>query len=105
MSAQDDLVARVRAHLGDRVEREVPMFGGIAFMVDDRLVASAGRRGDLLVRVPAARHEDYLSREGAEQATMAQGRRTMGPGWVTVSPEALVDAADLAWWLDAAVAH
>lgn len=96
---QQDLVERVRELLDGRTVREVAMFGGLAFMVDERLVVSAGRGGDLLVRVPADRHDAYLDRPGAEQATMAQGRRTMGEGWVVVGAEALASDDDLGWWV------
>ncbi len=101
---QLDLVERIRVLLAERVVREVSMFGGRAFMVDERLAVSAGRRGDLLVRVPAERHEEFLDRPGAEQAVMGKDRTTMGEGWVNVLPEALVEDADLAWWVDAALA-
>lgn len=100
---QRDLVERVRVLVDGRTVREVNMFGGVAFMVDERLVVSAGRRGDLLVRVPAERHDEYLDRPGAEQATMAKGRRTMGEGWVVVDPEALASDDDLAWWVTEAL--
>ena len=41
-SEQDELVGRVRAALPQgRLIREVSMFGGRSFMVDDRMVAAA----------------------------------------------------------------
>lgn len=100
--AQEALSARVRGLLEGRLVREVNMFGGRAFMVDERLAVSVGRSGDLLVRVPAERHEEFLEQPGVSQATMAQGRRTMGPGWITVEASVLETDDQLAAWLDAA---
>ncbi|WP_235857141.1 TfoX/Sxy family protein [Occultella glacieicola] len=103
--AQADLVQRVRELLvGEPSTREVSMFGGRAFMVAESMVVSAHRSGDLLVRVPAERHDELLARPGAEQAEMGTGR-TMGPGWVTVSAATLESVADLSAWLDIALDH
>ncbi|MFT3888370.1 MAG: TfoX/Sxy family protein [Arachnia sp.] len=102
--AQADLVGRVRALLADEpVTREVPMFGGRSFMVDEKLLVSALKEGGLLVRVAAAEHEDLLRRPGAAQATMGP-ERTMGPGWIEVASEALTDDG-LASWLHVALAY
>ena len=80
------------------------MFGGRAIMVNDKMIVSAGRSGDLLVRVAADRHEPLLREPGAEQAQMGAGR-VMGPGWVTVTPEAIADDDRLAFWVDVAMRH
>ena len=83
---QHHLVQRVRALVDDEPDvREVSMFGGRAIMVNDKMIVSAGRSGDLLVHVAADRHETLLGEPGAEQAHMGAGR-VMGPGWITVAP-------------------
>lgn len=100
-----ELVERIRAALADRPStREVSMFGGRSFMVDDRMVVSALKDGDLLVRVDGGRHEELLRRPGAVQAEMGRGR-DMGPGWISVSADAIADDAGLAFWLGAALDH
>ena len=100
---QHHLVQRVRALVDDEPDvREVSMFGGRAIMVNDKMIVSVGKTGDLLVRVAADRHETLLNEPGAEQAQMGAGR-VMGPGWVTVTPEAIADDDGLAFWVDVAM--
>ena len=57
-----------------------------------------------LVRVDADRHEELLARPGAAQAEMGAGR-DMGPGWIEVAAEALVDDASLVEWIGIAIEH
>ena len=99
MSA-DALVDRIRTALTGRDVREVPMFGGISFMVDGRLLVSSRRAGDLLVRIDPARREQVLALPGASPAEMRTGRR-MGDAWVVVAAEHL-DGDHLREWLDLA---
>ena len=102
---QHHLVQRVRALVDDKPDvREVPMFGGRAIMVNDKMIVSAGKTGDLLVRVAADRHETLLGEPGAEQAHMGAGR-VMGPGWITVAPETIADDGRLTFWVDVAMHH
>ncbi|WP_298460150.1 TfoX/Sxy family protein [uncultured Cellulomonas sp.] len=102
---QRTLAERVRAALppGHAV-REVAMFGGRAFMVDDAMVVSVGKDGDLLVRIDPARHEQLTARPGARPAVMGVDR-PMGPGWITVAPSALDTDEELTSWLDVALEH
>ena len=102
---QHHLVQRIRTLVDDEPDvREVPMFGGRAIMVNDKMIVSAGKTGDLLVRVAADRHETLLREPGAEQAQMGAGR-DMGLGWITVAPEAIADDARLTFWIDVAMRH
>ena len=102
---QHHLVQRVRALVDDEPDvREVSMFGGRAIMVNDKMVVSAGKTSDLLVRVAAGRHEALLGEPGAAQARMGAGRG-MGPGWITVAPEAVADDGRLAFWVEVAMRH
>ncbi|QDP98379.1 TfoX/Sxy family protein [Microlunatus elymi] len=103
MTAQDDLVERVRAALADHPSlREVAMFGGRSFMINDKIAVAARKGGDLLVRVAAADHAELIKRPGAGQATMGTDR-TMGPGWISVEAASLDTEAELAYWLEIAV--
>ena len=102
-SAQSALAERLRALIADEpVQREVSMFGGRSFMVNEKMIVSAGKDGSLLVRVAAEDHDRLLEQPGAEQAEMGTGR-TMGPGWITVAADHLVDEASLALWLSIAL--
>ena len=102
---QHRLVQRVRTLVNDEPDvREVSMFGGRAIMVNDKMIVSAGKSGDLLVRADAERHEALLDEPGATQAQMGAGR-DMGPGWITVAPEAIADDERLAFWVNVARDH
>ncbi|MGE0178056.1 MAG: TfoX/Sxy family protein [Phycisphaerales bacterium] len=102
---QHALVERIRALLvGEPSLREVAMFGGRSFMVNDKMVVSALGNGDLLVRVPAALHDELLEMDGAYQAEMGAGR-TMGAGWITVTAESITSAEQLAVWTGVALEH
>ena len=76
------------------------MFGGIAFMLDDHMVAAASKKRGLLVRVGPEGYQDALARPGARRVEM-QGR-TM-TGYVFVDPATLTDGA-IAQWLRKGVA-
>ena len=82
--------------------REVKMFGGLAFMVDERMAVGVSG-GGLLVRVAPDRDAEYLKKAGAERAEMGKGR-SMGEGWITVDEEALEKDEDLQYWMDASLA-
>ena len=102
---QHRLVQRVHTLVNDEPNvREVSMFGGRAIMVNDKMIVSAGKSGDLLVRADAERHEALLNEPGATQAQMGAGR-DMRPGWITVAPEAIADDERLAFWVDVARDH
>ena len=102
---QEALIDRVRGLLaGETRLREVSMFGGRSFMVDEKLAVCAMKDGSLLVRVPGDRHDELLARPGAEQAEMGTGR-TMGPGWIDVQSDGIDDDADLAAWVEIALAY
>lgn len=104
MPHDTDLAARVRAALPDRgAVREVAMFGGLAFLVEDRMVVCVSTGGgDLLVRVARERDPELVTRPGARRAEMGAGR-TMGEGWIAVDRSALGTERDLQDWVDAAL--
>ncbi|MFH7321700.1 TfoX/Sxy family protein [Aeromicrobium sp. JJY06] len=102
-SPQDALASRVRDQFSGRVTREVTMFGGLSFMVDEALTVAARRDGSLLVRVDPATRAEALARPGAEPAAMRNGR-VMGDGWLSVRSEGLATDDQLRSWLDVALA-
>lgn len=100
--AQDRLAERIRRALAHRDDvREVRMFGGLSFMVADRMAVAARRDGDLLVRVDPARHEELLAR-GAVPPHMGEDR-PMGSGWLSVPTARLEDDAALAAWVEVGI--
>ncbi|MDR6911714.1 TfoX/Sxy family transcriptional regulator of competence genes [Rhodococcus fascians] len=105
--AYDELLAdRIRDALSDQESlREQKMFGGLAFMVRDRMVVCVGTENRaLLVRVDGVREPEYLQLDGAHHAVMGKGR-SMGEGWITVDAEALTSEQALQFWVGAALEH
>lgn len=102
---QTALVERLRLLLADQpVMREVSMFGGRSFMVNEKMIVSALKGGGLLVRVDADRHGELLVRPGATQAEMGPGR-DMGPGWIEVEAAAISGDERLSFWVGVAMEH
>lgn len=100
---QSDLIEHLRELLAaEPSTREVSMFGGRSFMVRDKMVVSALKDGDLLVRISADRHDELTEEPGAAQAEMGTGR-TMGPGWIQVSASAIDTDEGLTKWLTVAL--
>lgn len=103
----DELLAdRVRATLADEANlREQKMFGGLAFMVREKILVCVGTgTRALLVRVDGVREPEYLQREGAHHAVMGRDR-SMGQGWITVDADALANDTALEFWVAAALAY
>ncbi len=103
MVDQMPLADRVRDALASEPStRTISMFGGLSFMVNDKMVVAVDRDGGLLVRVDPARHDELVGRPGAAQAEMGAGR-TMGPGWISVAVDALATDDELSFWMDVAL--
>lgn len=105
MGDHEGLLSRVRAGVSaTAVVREVNMFGGRAFMVNEKMLVSVGRGGDLLVRVDPQRSGELLAVPGARQAEMGAGR-SMGRGWVTVAEQAVATDDALEFWISVAAEY
>lgn len=103
MPYDTEVADQIRGALADRRVREVKMFGGLAFMVDERMVVCVSAGGsDLLVRVTPDSDAQHLQKAGAQRAEMGKGR-SMGAGWITVDKTALATEEDLAYWMGAAL--
>lgn len=97
------LVERLRDRLcAEPTLREVKMFGGLAFMVNERMVLATRPGGDLLLRIDPSERAELLSRPGAEPADMAG--RSMGDNWMVVAVEALDGDDVLHEWIGVALA-
>ncbi len=104
-SQQAELAERLRELLaGEPSTREVSMFGGRSFMVNEKMVVSAQKEGALLVRVAHERDDELMEVPGAERAEMGAGR-SMGPGWISVAAESITNDQQLAFWLDVALEY
>lgn len=98
-----ELAQRVRGALsGQHSVREVPMFGGLSFMVDDRMILSAGSQGDLMVNVGQERVEELIAARGARLATM---RGRVCKGWLFVDAQETRTPGSLTFWVNTALDH
>ena len=99
--ANSPLAERVREALPAPRVREVKMFGGLAFMLDDRMVVCVDRGGGLLVRVSPDRDAELMERPGTGR--MSMGSKQLDSGWILVDAAALADDEGFAFWLDEAL--
>lgn len=76
---------------------EKKMFGGVCFMVDDKMLAGANRDAKLMVRVDPEEEEPLLQREGV--SLMEQSGRSMH-GFLYIEPGAFESDEELSFWLD-----
>ncbi len=105
MAYDVELAARVRNALTGNDVRETKMFGGLAFMVNDQMVACVKIGGGaMLVRVARDRDAEYLERPGTNRAEMGKGR-SMGEGWITVDNQTLGDDEQFRFWIDAVLEY
>lgn len=97
MAYDEELAQRIRALLAGRDDvTERKMFGGIAFMVRDRMAVGIVR-DDLMVRVGPEAHDDAVARPHARPMDFT-GRPMRG--MVYVAPVGVADDADLARWVE-----
>jgi TfoX/Sxy family transcriptional regulator of competence genes len=97
-----ELAGRIRELVIDeRGLSEVPMFGGLAFLINGNMSVAASSQGGLLVRIAPDATEDALSRPHV--SLMEMGKRQMA-GWVRVAPEGLRSKRELGAWVRKGVA-
>ncbi|MDI6104205.1 TfoX/Sxy family protein [Actinoplanes sp. NEAU-A12] len=97
MAYDRELADRIREALSGLAVREVSMFGGLTFMVNDKITATANTQGDLMVRCDPARVGDLLERDGAEWPVM-RGRK-MSKGWIVVNAGCVESDEVLTSWI------
>ncbi len=78
------------------------MFGGLSFLVDEKMVVSVRGDGGLLVRCDPDSVAQLVDLSGASRAEMRG--KPMKEGWLHVEADVLDDEA-LAFWLDAALTY
>ena len=97
MAYDQDLANRVRELLGDeRGVSEMPMFGGLAFLLAGNMSVAVSSQGGLLVRVGPRESEAAARR--AHASPMQMGKRRMN-GWIRVAPEGVATKRDLSAWV------
>ena len=103
MAIDEKLTARVReliiAYTDNIVEKK--MFGGICFMVNDKMFMGV-QADHLMVRINPNMQEKALLKEGC--VPMEMGTKTM-KGFVFVDTEAVTTKAKLAYWINLAMEY
>ena len=85
MAYDEDLANRVRELLAEeRAVSEMPMFGGLAFLLQGNMSVAVSSQGGLLVRVGPQDSEAAATRPHA--SLMQMGKRQM-TGWIRVAPQ------------------
>jgi TfoX/Sxy family transcriptional regulator of competence genes len=104
MAYDKELADRIRDALsGEAPVREVRMFGGITFMVNDKMTATANTHGQLMVRCDPDRVEELLAREGADWPEM-RGRK-MSQGWIVVDAYGTESDEAFNFWIEEALTY
>lgn len=105
MADNKELADRIREALANKASvREVKMFGGLSFMVNESMVVSVRSDGDLLVRADPERAGELLRAKGARPAEMGVGR-AMGNGWISVAEEAIATEEGFDFWIGVALEY
>jgi TfoX/Sxy family transcriptional regulator of competence genes len=92
-----DLANRIRELLADeRGVTEMPMFGGLAFLLGGNMAVAASGQGGLLVRVDPDRGEELLSSPHASAMVM-RGREMKG--WLRVDADGVRTKRELSRWV------
>ncbi len=105
MAYNGELVDRVRDALAAQPSvREVKMFGGLSFMVNEKMVVSVRGGSGLLVRADPEQADELLTAKGARPAEMGAGR-AMSRGWIAVAEEAIATDEAFDFWIDMALEY
>ena len=100
MAYDEELAARVRSLLGGLSDiTEKKMFGGLTFMLGDRMCCGVVN-GDFMARVGPDRYDDALAQPGARPMDFT-GRPLKG--MVFVGPDGHRDDTRLGGWVDQCV--
>lgn len=96
MTYAPKLADRIReALIGQKKVREVTMFQGMCFMVDEKMCICV-RDDRMMCRVGPEKYHEAVERNGAEP--MIHGKRQM-KGFVFVSPEGYKAKKDFEYWI------
>jgi TfoX/Sxy family transcriptional regulator of competence genes len=97
----EELANRVRELLADeRAVSEMPMFGGLAFLLHGNMSVAVSSQGGLLVRVGPQESDAAAGRPHA--SLMQMGKRQM-TGWIRVAPEGVRSKRELNTWVQRGV--
>jgi TfoX/Sxy family transcriptional regulator of competence genes len=87
---------------GERGLREKSMFGGLAFLIDDKMAVSASNEGGLLLRIDPTLTESLVSEPHIRRFEI-RGREM--DGWLRVDAEVLKTDDELRRWVSHGVTY
>lgn len=103
MAYDDELAERLRDKLiGEADYSEKRMFGGLAFLLDGRMVLAANSQNGLMLRIDPRRSDELLADPRTGLMEM-RGRELNG--WLRITVDGTVPDVDLTRWVDLAVAY
>jgi TfoX/Sxy family transcriptional regulator of competence genes len=103
MAFDEDLAARMRSILSnERGVTEKRMFGGLAFLVNGNMAATASGQGGVMVRVEPS-ETDRLVRAAHARRVEMRGREM--DGWVRVDVDGVRTKRQLETWVGRGVAY
>lgn len=102
MSLNEKLIARVRELIAaaEKKVEEKKMFGGVCFMVNDKMCAGVNK-DRLMVRIDPVLADEMVEQPGARLMTM--GGKEM-KGYVLIDESALGTKKQLTYWVNMALA-
>ena len=102
MAFDEKLANRIRKALAHLPKvREKKMFGGLAFMVDDKMCVTAGA-DRIMCRIDPAIHEEVTKRKGCRSVIM-RGREYKG--YVHVDKDSITNKKDFDYWIGLALEY
>ena len=103
MAYNEKLADRVREHIAltHKNIEEKKMFGGLCFMVNDKMCVGVEKER-LIVRLDPARYEEALEQEGA---TPMDFTGKVMKGYVFVDIDSVKTKKELAYWLNLALEY
>lgn len=101
MAYNEKLADKIRTALtGTKNLEEKKMFGGIAFMVNDKMCIGVDK-DDIMLRCDIHETDELLKKKGARIFDLSGGRPMKG--WLLVGPEGTKSQKDFEWWLNKAL--
>ncbi len=100
MAYNEKTADRIRKALaGTKKLVEKKMFGGIAFMINDKMCVGVDKN-DLMIRCTPEMNDELLSKKGVRPFDLT-GKPMKG--WLLVSPEGMKSKQEFEWWIQLAL--
>jgi TfoX/Sxy family transcriptional regulator of competence genes len=102
MTTSNDLLERVRRSVAGLAKAEEKrMFGGTAFMVNDKMCVTVNTRR-MMCRIDPSSHEEAVKQKGVSTVVM-KGREYVG--WIYIDKSAIEREKQLTYWVEQAVEY